>query len=122
MEQLIEEIKTVIPFKKQTDSGDIVLIVGDNPQMIIYAVITSIERDPVKKDEWWHIGLTLLTVPLQKVVWTLRTDQMTGQEIFTMGGEKRFFTAVDVAHPAPFPKTHPKKKEQKGKSFLKRVK
>ena len=96
MEKLVEELKAVIPLKPDTCSGDIVLIVGENPQMIIYGIVTSIERDPSKKDEWWNIGLTILTVPLQKVVWTLRTEQMTGKEIFTMGGEKRFFQAVDL--------------------------
>ena len=60
------------------------------------AKIISIERDPSKKEEWWNIGLTFLTVPLQNVIWTLRTAQMTGQEIFTMGGEKRFFQTVVI--------------------------
>ena len=124
MEQMIEELKTVIPFKETTDIGDIVLIVGHNPQMIIYSVVTSIERDPSKKDEWWHIGLTFLTVPLQKVVWTLRTEQMTGQEIFTMGGEKRFFKAIDV-EPASLRvdrNPQPEKKERRNNPVLKRVK
>ncbi len=96
MEKLVEELKAVIPLKPDTDTGDIVMIVGENPQMIIYGIVTSIERDSNKKDEWWNIALTFLTVPLQKVVWTLRTEQMTGREIFTMGGEKRFFQAVDL--------------------------
>lgn len=96
MEKLLEELKTVIPFKAETDIGDIVLIVGQNPQLIMYGIVNSIERDPSKKDEWWNIELTFLSVPLQKVVWTLRTEQMTGKEIFTMGGEKRFFMAVAV--------------------------
>ena len=96
MEKLIEELKTVIPLKPETTIGDIVLVVGEEPQLLLYGLITSIERDPSKKEEWWNIGLTFLTVPLQKVVWTLRTEQMTGREIFTMGGEKRFFQAVDI--------------------------
>ena len=98
MEKLVEELRTVIPFKDTTGVGDIVLIVAQNPQMVLYGFITSIERDKSKKDEWWNIGLTLLSVPLQKVVWTLRTAQMTGQEIFTMGGEKRFFQAIDLGN------------------------
>lgn len=96
MENLVEELKAVVPLKPTTDINDIVLIVGQKPQMILYAMVNSIERDSQKKDEWWNIGLTFLTVPLQKVVWTLRTVQMTGQEIFTMGGEKRFFQAVEI--------------------------
>jgi hypothetical protein len=38
--------------------------------------------------------MQLLTVPPKQVVWTLREPQFTGQEIFTMGGEKRFVKAV----------------------------
>lgn len=96
LEMLVEELKAVIPFKEATEVGDIVLVASEQPQMLLYGLITSIERDPGKKDEWWHIGLSFLTVPLQNVVWTLRTAQMTGQEIFTMGGEKRFFKAVGI--------------------------
>ncbi|MEE4165046.1 MAG: hypothetical protein V2I35_03535 [Desulfocapsaceae bacterium] len=122
METLIEELKAVIPLKSATDTGDIVLIVGQNPQMIIYGIITSIERDPSKKDEWWNIGITFLTVPLQKVVWTLRTEQMTGREIFTMGGEKRFFQAVELDRGSfTFPSTDKESRSSK-RSKLKRVK
>lgn len=96
LEKLVQELKAVIPFKETTEVGDIVLVASEQPQMLLYGLITSIERDPGKKDEWWHIGLSFLTVPLQNVVWTLRTAQMTGQEIFTMGGEKRFFKAVGI--------------------------
>jgi hypothetical protein len=39
----------------------------------------------------------MLTVPLQKMTWTLRTAQMTGKDIFTMGGEERFVQAVDFS-------------------------
>lgn len=96
MEQLVEQVKSITPFKDQTEVGDLVLIVAHNPQLLMYAQVSTIERDRSKRDEWWNIGLIFLTVPLQKAVWTLRTEQMTGQEIFTMGGEKRFFKAVDL--------------------------
>ena len=122
MENLIEELKAVIPLKPETDVGDIVLAVGEEPQMILYGMVTSIDRDPSKKEEWWNIGITFLTVPLQKVVWTLRTEQMTGKEIFTMGGEKRFFQAVaidTIAHEKNG--SHEQKRVEK-KSPLKRIK
>lgn len=122
MENLVEELKAVIPLKPTTDINDIVLIVGQKPQMILYAIVNSIERDSQKKDEWWNIGFTFLTVPLQKVVWTLRTVQMTGQEIFTMGGEKRFFQAVEIDKNttlSPKEMVSPEKKKPIG---LKRVK
>ncbi len=97
MEELIDELKNIMPFKDTTDIGDIVLIAGENPQMLLYGYVTDIERDTAKKDEWWHLSISLFTVPLQEVVWTLRTPQMTGAEIFTMGGNKRFVKAVDLA-------------------------
>lgn len=96
LEKLIEELRTVTPFKETTDIGDVVLIASDQPRLILYGIITSIDKDQSKKDEWWNIGLTFFTVPMQKVIWTLRTAQMTGQEIFTMGGEKRFFKAITI--------------------------
>jgi len=96
LEKLVAELRTVTPFKETTGIGDVVLIASDQPRLILYGLITSMTRDQSKKDEWWHIGLTFFTVPLQKVIWTLRTEQMTGREIFTMGGEKRFFKAISI--------------------------
>ena len=122
MEKLVEELKAVIPLKSDTDIGDIVIVVGQDPQMILYGAVTSILRDTSKKEAWWNIGITFLTVPLQKVVWTLRTEQMTGKEIFTMGGEKRFFQAVALeAKPSPIPITENENRKAK-KSTLKRIK
>ena len=122
MEKLLEELKTVIPFKSDTWVGDIVLVVGQNPQMVMYGIVTSIERDMSKKEEWWNIGLTFLTVPLQKVVWTLRTEQMTGKEIFTMGGDKRFFQAVELDKEAVKIPSASKGADTTQRSPLKRIK
>ncbi|HEB49514.1 MAG TPA: hypothetical protein ENI89_02805 [Desulfobulbus sp.] len=94
MEKLIAELKEIVDFKETTDVGDIVLIVAKEPQILVYALVTSIERDTTRRDEWWHVGMQLLTVPVQPVTWTLRMAQFTGQEIFTMGGEQRFVKAV----------------------------
>ncbi len=96
IEKLVEDLRSVLPFKKRTEKGDIVLVIAQDPRLILYGLVTSIERDKIKKDEWWNVGVTFFTIPLQKVIWTLRTAQMTGGEIFTMGGEKRFFQAVEV--------------------------
>ncbi len=52
------------------------------------------------------------------MVWTLRTPQFTGMEVFTMGGEERFVKAVDLGTLAP-PPVPP---EEKKGSFLKRIK
>ena len=122
MENLIEELKAVIPFKPETDVGDIVLVIGEEPQMILYGMVTSIDRDPSKKEEWWNIGITFLTVPLQKVVWTLRTEQMTGKEIFTMGGEKRFFQAIAIERTSQAKDGSNEPRNVEKKSSLKRIK
>lgn len=96
MENLVNELKKLIPFKDTTDIGDIILIAAKEPQMLVYALVTDIERDATRKDEWWRLHFSVLAVPIQQMVWTLRTPQMTGMEIFTMGGEERFVKAVDL--------------------------
>lgn len=95
MQKIVDELKQIVNFKETTDIGDIVLIAAKEPQMLIYARINDIERDPSRRDEWWHLHLTMLSIPLQEMTWTLRTEQMTGQEIFTMGGEERFVKAIE---------------------------
>lgn len=104
MQKFVDELKTLIPFKDVTAVGDIVLIAAKQPQMLVYAKVTSIERDFTRRDEWWHVHLAVLSIPVQQMVWTLRTPQMTGMEIFTMGGEERFVKAVDFGiQPQPLP-------------------
>lgn len=125
MEKLVAELKQIIPFQDSTAIGDLVLIVAKEPQMLVYALVTALERDRSRKDEWWHVGLTFLTVPLQEITWTLRTAQMTGMEVFTMGGEERFVKAVHVASPISEPPLVPsplKKAKATKVPFLKRVK
>jgi hypothetical protein len=117
MKKIVEELKQLVAFKQTTDVGDVVLIAAKEPKMLFYAYVQKIERDSSRKDEWWHLHLTILSVPLQKITWTLRTEQMSGREIFTMGGEERFLQAVDFGE----------KQENKGGagkkiSMLKRVK
>ena len=94
MEQLVTELKKILPLKDTTIAGDIVIIAAREPQMLVYALVEEIDRDQSRKEEWWHLTLHLLLVPPQTVVWTLRTPQFTGREIFTMGGEARFVQAV----------------------------
>lgn len=123
LEKLVEELKAVTPFKNTTDIGDVVLIASEQPRLILYAMVVSIERDQSKREEWWHIGLTFLTVPLQNVIWTLRTEQMTGQEIFTMGGEKRFFKAVSISiETGDQERSRHQRKSSPKKGGLKRIK
>ncbi|CAK8716422.1 MAG: hypothetical protein D3913_15170 [Candidatus Electrothrix sp. LOE1_4_5] len=96
MEKIIQELRKLVPLKETTDVGDIVLVLIEETEMISYALITGIEPDTTRKDEWWEVQMQLLSVPLQPLTWTLRTEQFTGQETFTMGGKGRFIQAVDV--------------------------
>lgn len=120
MEKLVEELKEIIVFKDTTEVGDVVLIAAKEPQMLVYAYVTEIERDSTRKEEWWHVGLCVLSLPPQEMTWTLRTAQMTGMEIFTMGGEKRFIKAVDFGGGKP-EKTE-ETSQTKTEGFIKRIK
>lgn len=96
MDKLVKELKKNIRFKETTQVGDHVLIASLEPHMIIYGLVHSIEKDTARKDQWWIITMHLLLLPPQKVSWTLREPQFTGQEIFTMQGEERFIKAVKL--------------------------
>ena len=112
MEQLVADLQEILPFKETTEVGDIVLLVAKEPQMLLYALVTDIERDSSRKDEWWHLRMQILSVPPQSVTWTLRLEQFTGREIFTMGGEQRFVQAVHLDKPrieSPAPQALDKK-------------
>jgi hypothetical protein len=113
MEKLLNDLKRMIQFKDTTVPGDIVLIVADNPQLLIYALVTGIEKDERKNEEWWKVTMQMLAVPPQEITWILRTPQMTGMEVFTMNGEKRFVKAVhfrDEQKPRMEPKAMHRKK------------
>lgn len=96
MERLVAELKRSLSFKDDTNEGDLVVVVAREPQLLIYALVGPIERDETRRDEWWHVTLHLLSMPIQTVVWTLREPQFTGQEIFTMGGNPHFIKAVKI--------------------------
>ena len=51
MENLVTELKSVVPFKDSTSEGDVVLIAIENPKSVVYALVTNIERDEEKKEE-----------------------------------------------------------------------
>lgn len=104
MDKIVEELHKILHLKDSTDIGDIVIIVTEKPQTLCYALITGFERDSTRRNEWWHVSMQILAVPPQKVDWILRTEQFTGKEIFTMGGEKRYIKAVDFSGPVGGPK------------------
>ncbi len=127
MQKIISELQQIVSFKDSTDIGDLVLIVAKEPQVsVFYALVTDIERDSSRKNEWWHVSLTLLSLPPQEITWTLRTPQFTGMEVFTMGGEERFIKAVDFGaiplQTTAQERSAPVPQEEKKRSFLKRVK
>lgn len=115
MDKIVAELNKMFRFKDRTEEGDIVVIVTENPQTLSYALVSGFERDTTKKEEWWHVTMQLLSVPPQKIVWTLRTPQFTGAEIFTMGGDRRFIKAVDFSEPGgrPAPKKVPEQDKKK---------
>lgn len=114
MEDLVKELKKVVTLKPTTAVGDVIIMVIEKPQSLIYGIVTNIEPDEHKKDEWWHVALTLLSMPPQKTTITLRTSQFNGEEIFTMGGEQRFIAAVDLGvQPLGAPPVPPKKEKKK---------
>ncbi|MFZ5774989.1 MAG: hypothetical protein ACOY3Z_05850 [Thermodesulfobacteriota bacterium] len=109
IDKVVKDLQGVVPFKETTIEGDIVLVVADS---LFYALVTGIERDTTRKDEWWHVSMRMLVIPPQQIVWTLREAQFTGKETFTMGGKPRFIKAVDFgAGKAPLPDEGKKKDE-----------
>lgn len=102
MDKMVKELHKVVKFKETTGVGDLVLVVVETPLSCLYALVRGFTRDMEKQDEWWHISLSLLSLPPEEVSWILRPAQFTGKEIFTMGGDKRYIKAVDLG-PRPVP-------------------
>lgn len=121
MEKLVADLKEVFRFKDTTEVGDIVVIAGLEPKMLLYALVAGFERDPARRDEWWHVTLHVLSMPPQKVIWTLRSEQFTGMEIFTMDGKGRFMKAVSFDE-GKMKTVPPGKSSSAGKTVLRRVK
>jgi hypothetical protein len=123
MEKLIKELREIISFKETIDSGDIILVAAKEPQMLMYGYVNGLERDSTRKDEWYHLHFTILSIPPQKVTWTLRIPQMTGQEVFTMGGEERFVQPLDLGGRTIAKRQTPPTENKKTKSGgLRRIK
>jgi len=121
MEKIVSDLKKIVPFKDTVEVGDIVLIAAKKPQMLVYALVSDIERDDTKHDDWWHVSMHILSLPPRKTTWILRTEQITGHEIFTMDGEERFMKAV-IFETKKTPVQDDSQNENKGKSSLRRIK
>ncbi len=113
MEEIVKELKQIVPFKETTTVGDLLLIAIENPKSVVYAIVTEISRDDSKRQEWWHVTMHILSVPPQKVTWTLREAQFTGKEIFTMGDEGRFIQAVELEEAGHLKEEHTNLKKKK---------
>lgn len=101
MEEIVKELKRIVSFKETTVEGDLVLIAIESPKSVVYAIVSEISPDESRKSEWWKLTMQILSVPPQKVTWTLREPQFTGKEIFTMGDEGRFIQAVNLLPDRP---------------------
>ena len=121
MKKIIEDLKKLVVFKDKIEEGDIVLIAAKKPQMLLYGLVSDIVRDDSKLDEWWHVSMHLLSLPPRRVTWILRTEQMTGQEFFTMDGEERFMKPV-LFDSGKKPDKGTGKKESKDRRSLRRIK
>ncbi len=125
MDTLVAKLQKILPLKPTTDVGDIVVVAGKEPEFVTYGVIVAVERDDTRKNEWWHVTMELLGIPLQKVTWTLRTPQFTGQETFTMGGKGRFIQALRIdlgKGPGKIDPEAPQDESKKGSAVLRIVK
>lgn len=115
MDELVAELRERMGFKESINVGDVVLIAAEEPRMLAFAVVTDISPDSTRKDEWWHVGMQMLSVPLQPMTWTLRMPQMSGREIFTMNGKKMFMAPVGIPYDSPRPKPDLEKNPGEGK-------
>ena len=107
-EKFVKSITDKMILKNDLNIGDLALIFLENN--VAFVVITDIKKNPRPKVAWWDVTFKLLTIPLQEISWTLRHEQMTGQEHFTINGENRFFAPIDVGQSIPSTPTPPKPK------------
>ena len=121
MEKIVSDLKKIMPFKDTVEIGDIVIIAAKKPQMLVYALVNDIIKDDTKRGEWWHVSMHVLSLPPRKITWILRTEQMTGHEIFTMDGEDRFMKAVVFDTKKP-PVKDDTGQDTRGKASLRRIK
>jgi len=91
LDEVLQNLKKSIKFKKDTNVNDIILI--GMKSGLFFGVVQEIEKN-VKKG-WWDVSFKLLVMPPIDVTWTLRSPQMTG-EIFTMDNEEQFVIAMDT--------------------------
>jgi hypothetical protein len=102
LEKLVDLLSKKLAFKDRTNPKDIILVlkeVESNVTVADFAQVQEFSLDPTKRDEWWEVSLTFLSIPLANATYFLQTDHFTGKEIFTMGGKKVFIKALDTSAP-----------------------
>jgi hypothetical protein len=116
IEQIVEELRLKVPFKEGTSAGDVVLIVREDEAglaEIFFARVTGYALETRHRQEWWHVGLAFLTIPLRYATFVVSADQISGKEIFTMNGRKVFIKAVDTDGPAREASEDPRPQDQR---------
>jgi len=97
----LEDVADKIKVKTTLEEKDLALILTELREKdsietkisFFHAYVVDITKDSSKKDEWWFVTFRALfdVVLSPEVTWILRTEQMTGQEEFTMENKKKLF-------------------------------
>ena len=103
----LEDIVDKIKVKTTLEEKDLVLILTELKEKdsietkigFFHAYIIDITKNSSKRDEWWFVTFRALSdiIHLPEVTWILRTEQMTGQEEFTMQNKKKLFLPLDLS-------------------------
>ncbi|MDR3135423.1 MAG: hypothetical protein LBU69_04930 [Deltaproteobacteria bacterium] len=118
IEQVVEELGKKLPFKPETNVGDNILIARENENALVevaFARVVSFAPEIRHRQEWWHVEMAILSIPLQRVTFIVNSEQLNGKEIFTVSGQKVFLKAINPAPPATEPNPEPRNPQ---KSFL----
>ena len=100
-----------------SQENDIVLIYCED-QPLAFARIEEILAD--HKNDWYHVKMLILQIPLQAVTWILRTAYIEGVE-FTMNGKRMRLEPVISPEEDKKIKTQVEPKKKKTKTGTSRV-
>jgi hypothetical protein len=99
IEKIVDELSNQVPFKSQTELGDVVLVVTqqtDGSCSIAFAQIGDFKSEIVGRTEWWHVTMTFLTLPLSCCTFIVKEEHLNGREIFSSQGRQIFIKAVNT--------------------------
>jgi sporulation protein YlmC with PRC-barrel domain len=98
-EKTVEELALQVPFKDVTEVGEVVLMVRESEKgqcTITFAQVVKFTQEMVGKQEWWHVDLIFLTLPLSYGTLILKSEHLSNMEVFTSGGKKVFLKAINT--------------------------